>query len=470
MTDPDDFNALMHPLTTAEKDELAKIIGMDPEAYRKFEEAYRASAMSDDAPGFMGRPSAKAAVEVNHTLTPGEMDDMMLHKADDVIERCVDELLCLHNCLPAPDGLVTQEEIAALPEIMRPQCTSTLMRVDIDAPSSLILAQTAKLAMEATDPKTAMHRYGEFRAMLETLDLDSLTYEMLGRNPNTMGFWFPALKAAVDRQKFFKVPETKIIKVPMPILQLSRLDYGLLTPATLRIVDEFCMKAFDLDTSKSYFIKTGVFSSKFDFRNAKVTGEKEVRELGEYLLYVTHLACGMASPLNTPIIYGAATTNEWVVREFIEDKENNPCIYHGMPLHTEYRFFVDFDTDEIIGVSPYWRPDVMKRRFSDGRDANTPDMIHDYIAYSAHENTLMTRYFENVERVAEAVDALIADVNLAGQWSLDIMQNGDDFYIIDMAQAANSALHDVVPPEKLKRLAPDIRAFLPAHEAESQNP
>ncbi|MBR0283080.1 MAG: RICIN domain-containing protein, partial [Oscillibacter sp.] len=31
-----------------------------------------------------------------------------------------------------------------------------------------------------------------------------------------------------------------------------------------------------------------------------------------------------------------------------EDKENNPCIYKGMPLHTEYRVFVDFDTDEVL--------------------------------------------------------------------------------------------------------------------------
>lgn len=40
---------------------------------------------------------------------------------------------------------------------------------------------------------------------------------------------------------------------------------------------------------------------------------------------------------------------------------------------------------------------------------------------------------------------LIPDVDLPGQWSLDIMQNGDDFWLIDMALAANSAFSDKMP-------------------------
>ena len=63
-----------------------------------------------------------------------------------------------------------------------------------------------------------------------------------------------------------------------------------LTPATLRIVDEFCYKAFELDPQKEYFIKTGTYSSKFDFRNAHVVGEREVNELGEYLLFIHYQA------------------------------------------------------------------------------------------------------------------------------------------------------------------------------------
>lgn len=39
-----------------------------------------------------------------------------------------------------------------------------------------------------------------------------------------------------------------------------------------------------------------------------------------------------------------------------------------------------------------------------------------------------------------------------GQWSVDIMQNGDDFWLIDMAQADLSAYYkDAVPEELCKR-------------------
>ena len=54
-------------------------------------------------------------------------------------------------------------------------------------------------------------------------------YEILGMNRNSMGNWLPALAKAVMKQKFFKMPETTLIKVPIPLLQLSRLDYESLT-------------------------------------------------------------------------------------------------------------------------------------------------------------------------------------------------------------------------------------------------
>ena len=43
------------------------------------------------------------------------------------------------------------------------------------------------------------------------------------------------------------------------------------------------MSAFGVNVDEQYFIKTGTYSSKYDFRNAVVKGAEEVRELGEYL-------------------------------------------------------------------------------------------------------------------------------------------------------------------------------------------
>ena len=292
--------------------------------------------------------------------------------------------------------------------------------------------------------------YHQFRQGLDILDLDPILYEIIGQNKNSMGYWFPEMSKAIDTHGFFKYPTTKIVKVPLPILQLTRLDYMSLSPTTKRIVNEFCMKAFDLDVTKKYFIKTGTYSSKFDFRNALVQGEQEVQELGEYLLYIHFQALQMASPLNNRTIYGVSTTNEWVVREFVEDIEKNPTIYKGMPLRTEFRFFVDMDKKELLGVSPYWREDVMVRSFNENPD--DPHKKHDYVIYKTNEEKLNKDYEENVGKLSKEILRLIGDIKgLKGQWSIDIMKNGEDFYFIDMATAAESALSDCVPKELLKK-------------------
>ena len=169
--------------------------------------------------------------------------------------------------------------------------------------------------------------------------------------------------------------------------------------------------------------------------------------MGEYFLFLNHLTCSMASPLNNRCFYGANTTNEWVVREYIKDKENNPTIYNGLPLHTEYRVFVDFDTKEILGASPYWRSDVMKNEF---KKVSSPQERHDYVVYKMHEDILNQRYHESVQTVLAELKKVIPRIELTGQWSVDVMRNGNDYYIIDMALAENSALNDCVPKNLLR--------------------
>lgn len=167
----------------------------------------------------------------------------------------------------------------------------------------------------------------------------------------------------------------------------------------------------------------------------------------DYRMFLNHLTCSMASPLNNTCFYGANTTNEWVLREYIKDKEHNPTIYNGLPLHTEYRVFVDFDADEVLGISPYWRADVMKGKF---KNASTPQERHDYVIYQMHEDILQSRYDDSARMILEEIKKILPAVELVGQWSIDVMRNGDDYYIIDMALAENSALNDCVPREKLR--------------------
>lgn len=309
-------------------------------------------------------------------------------------------------------------------------------------------------------------------------------------NKNSMGYWLPPLVSAVSAQvaPFFKIPKTTIAQVPLPLLQLSRIDYSSLTETTIKIVNEWAKKAFGLNQNApdGYFIKTGTYSSKYDFRNAKVTDPKEILEIGEYLLYIQHQACLMAGPLAVPSIYGVSTCREWVVRSFISDQKqegdqesarsikvmdsdrplcSGAQIYHGLQLRNELRVFVDFDTCEVLGIFMYWDPGVMKQRFGHEQDADEPDKIHDYIIYSAFEQELKERFEQTKDLVTGKIRELLPSIRLRGQWSIDIMEQnvGDqfgsgDFYIIDMALAQNSAFYDRIPKE-LRR--PEEEKWLP---------
>lgn len=433
-------------MTKAEKEAIAKMLKTTPAALDDFEKAYQVASIdeAEKSDNFFDINSRQAVSRLKQT--PSEI----CQKVEQLTQRIVKELLCITDKKYLSDSnstAVTIEDINSVPKEFQPELTGNLAKIDIDAPSYIVAFDMLRRYLETGD----INAYHIFRQGLDILDLDPVLYETIGLNQNSIGYWFPALKRAVDSQDFFQVPETKIIKVPLPILQLTRCDFMELTPTTIDIVNRWAYEAFELDENKTYFIKTGTYSSKFDFRNAKVTTPKEVRELGSYLLFIHFQALQMASPLSNPRIYGASTTNEWCVREYIEDKENNPCIYHGMPLHTEYRVFIDCDTDEILGVSPYWKPDVMEKRFSEFSDANKADKKHDYVIFKMHEDTLMKRYEENKDMLIDNIKDLLPNIELKGQWSLDVMQNGTDFWIIDMAIADTSALRECVPAGKLKK-------------------
>lgn len=439
---------------TLSKEEIAELLNMSPEAYESFEHAYQTIGMKQETDNFLDISVKDVKNERCDTLPIPE-------KLEEISNRIVRELLGVSRMMIWKDGklfqeqfsktqdLVSLEELQAFPSEISPQLTSRYLQRDLADDESIILFLYSQYQKEK-NPKKKQQCYHLFRQGLDFQDLNPVMYEMLGRNQNSIENWFPQLCVGVQKQNFFKIPDTTILQVPLPMLQLARLDYGSLTQTTMQIVNRYCKEVFLLEEDKEYFVKNGVYSSKYDFRNAHVHGEKEVQELGEYLLFISHQACQLAAPLMRPCTYGPGTTRTWVVREYIKDKENNPCIYKGLPLHTEYRLFVDFDSNEVLGISPYWEPNTMKQRFGHAADADSPHNIHDYIVYTKHEATLLKRYGENKDMLVEKVQQMLSDIPLCGQWSLDIMQNGEDFYIIDMALAVNSALIECVPKEKLK--------------------
>lgn len=439
-------------------EELAAMLKTDPDALKTFDEVYKTQVLES-------RELHENMLQWDTATVKAILDKKVYFppELNLLIDRIVAELvpetrLYIYNAKRGGYYVkysanrdfvtnVTNKELNRYPEKLRPQLTGKLMKVDVSEPSYKSLLQNYAEYKNAKNDRMKMLYYNLFRQGLDILDLDDFTYQMLEMNPISMGFWLPSLVEGLYGNKFFKVPDTKILHVPITMLQLTRLGFETLNPVTKEIVNRYCKKVFHLDEHGDYFIKTGTYSSKYEFRNAHIHEPKEVDEMGEYFLLLNHLTCSMAAPTNNRSFYGANTTNEWVVREYIKDKESNPTIYNGLPLHTEYRVFVDFDTKEILGVSPYWRSDVMKGKF---KEVSSPQERHDYVVYLMHEDVLNKRYNESVQTVLNELKKVITHVELSGQWSVDVMRNGDDYYIIDMALAENSALNDCVPREKLR--------------------
>lgn len=436
---------------------LIQLLNTTPEAFKAFEEAYYKASIAQGTSDNLFSISAK---EISELVMDSKQE--FTSETLEIISRIVKELVAqtdvfvydgnkhqvtiedYTHLLPVVSA-VSLDEIKSLPKEIQPDLSGNLIKRDVPESGMMLLDHYSRFLKES-NPKKKKLAYDIFRQGLDLLDLDNLTYAMIDQNKASMGYWLPRIIKPVDDYGFFQIPSTRIIKVPLPILQLTRLDYMSLSQTTRDIVNAFCKQVFSLDSEKDYFVKTGVKSSKFDFRNAHVSGS-EVNDIGEYLLFIHFQDVCRAhydlSGRNQAICYGAATTTEWVVRDYIPDVENNACIYHGMPLHTEYRVFVDFDTNEVLGVHNYWDPDVMKPHFEKRveMDPDDLDAKHDLVTYLMNEERLVTRYEENKDLVSEHVQELLSDIDMSGQWSIDIMQNGDQFYLIDMAQAQNSAFY-----------------------------
>lgn len=419
---------------TVEK--AVSIFKNNKEKFEEFEEFYKNNILTEIPENYFEVNSRQAtdkvttAGEINYELVKRIVNELV--DGTEIIEikdnKVIEKTLSCEN-----NPIIDFKELMELDRNKQVQFTKNFSKFDISPDESL-----------KTLIFFAEHNYGMFRGGLETFDLSPTLYKILDNNMNQMGYWLPKVAGISS----FKIPDTKIMKVPISLLQLGRVfEYGQVTPTTFKIINEYCKRVFELDLNSTYFIKNGVFSSKFDFRNAKVTTPQEVSELGQYLFYIHQQACQMASLLNNKSIYGCGTTTEWVVREYIESPVTEK-IYKGLPLNTEYRIFVDFGTKTILSDNQYWDKEVMNKRFSENRNSHD---VHDVITYNMASERLEKTYKENINKVRDMVQELLDNnIEMTGQWSIDIMQVENDFYLIDMALAENSFYYNSVPKELRK--------------------
>ena len=293
--------------------------------------------------------------------------------------------------------------------------------------------------------------HGLFHRTASVSDLTEDLYKRFKLNPNSMAHWLPKVVAANNTVTSaapapFLIPETTIWRLPIELAQYIRIPYEDTTPASRVLFNDIISTVFELKPDTTYFIKTGTFSCKFEFANARCS---EPEEMGEYFQVIQNIAMSL----------GAGESVDLVVREYIEDTENNPTIYHGMPLRTEYRAFIDLDycdptTGEpeprLLGITPYWHPSVMEKALalaSSDVGAGFGHINDDYHTYREHKDSLMSKFHVHRDDVIARITALLPALRaqgLQGQWSVDIMKNGEDFYLIDMALMCESALSELL--------------------------
>lgn len=340
----------------------------------------------------------------------------------------VDEtVLNLAKRIPVPALKIVAPILAEHPELLGQDATNgTLSDDGITATQN---TQTG--GYELLDPKGLdLMEYHLLSRLLSVTDLSPNVYDIFNANKTAMSNWWPQIEAAVSKQTFFKVPRTKVHTLPIELAQYIRIPWQETSQIDRDKFNAYIFKTFDLVDFATYFIKTGTFSSKFQFANAKCS---EPLEMGDYFHVINNFAMEV----------GAGQTVDLVVREYIHDRDHRPTIYNGMPLRTEFRAFIDFDKQLLFGTVPYWHPSVMEKGLTNPFVSDSIEK--DFITYLEIKDTLTADFNANVDQVNQHLIDIIPMIDLQGCYSVDIMKNGNDFYIIDMALAATSALRELLP-------------------------
>ena len=266
--------------------------------------------------------------------------------------------------------------------------------------------------------KIKMPTQDEMRARLKE------KYEDNRMTVENMSFWFPKVQDSLTRaQSVLRMPATKTATLSFEWFEWLSSD-AYTDEKRAEFHDYMTGLLGDFEQGRPIFMKTGVFSDKFNFFNCAVYDRSKV---GDNYLNIFY----------TAMLFGANASSEVVFREFVEDEEQVPSIYNGMPLHTEFRVFYDFDKREVVGVANYWHPDEMRGRLHGS----------DPLFYEQGVVKIEEEYAQMKGWVCQEVNDLMAGVSgIEGRWSVDVMKNGRDFWLIDMARMERSALVNRMEP------------------------
>ena len=384
-------------LNQQQLDVMAELLKNNPEQIKLFQNIYEEYEKTDESKNLFQQDAAK-------TIENQEKFLEVSKELDVIIETIVEELLSQSQVwdseketmlqLPAPVQYYDTNNSKDLLKLGDFQFTGYLYKVDIKEPSSKILLDIYKEYLKTGD----MSYYHRFRQGLDILDLDEMTYELLSYDPNAMSKRLPPIAEQVKEYNFFKIPKTKILKVPMTLLQSTRTaTYNELSPISIEIINRYIYRVFGLDDKKDYFIKTGTFSSKFDFRNAKVTAGQEVKELGSYLWYIQHQASQMASIRIFPsLLEGLKIRSKSIYKELLKyDRVKEldlelACQEARVRVKLLNKGYVKLNTQFFCGAkyTSYWDGEYIKVVFTDFK-------LYDHMLIKPTDDVYVTVVDEN---------------------------------------------------------------------------
>jgi len=244
--------------------------------------------------------------------------------------------------------------------------------------------------------------------------------QTINDSKNNLSFWFPLIQNIG-----FKTPKTEtftltsdIIDPLINFINTKQTDFN--SPDYL-LYENNILKLISTNTQfvngNKLFIKSGVFSNKFDFDTCKINNFAEL-PFKFYQIFKREFTQARGTP-----------PKEIVVREFIETNNRRKTIYNGMPLNTEFRVFYDFDNKKVLGIENYWNQNEMESGLRNNQDIN--NYLDEKAKINYEFKVLKPKLLIECEKLKFAP--------LSGNWSVDFMWNGEEFVLIDMALAECSS-------------------------------
>ena len=244
-------------------------------------------------------------------------------------------------------------------------------------------------------------------------------YDESLHDPNNMPIWLPHFA------QYFATPKSIFYRASLEqFVWLMSDDYK---PDDIASFGTDIVKAikdgFGENPKLPLFLKGYTFSNKFTFSDC-IIRSLDPFKVGQQALNIAYSA----------MCVGATYQAGFVIREFIDPKCNLPKIYGGMPLHTEFRTFYNFDTKNLLAVYPYWDKETMLTNLR-GFDKDT---------FADYANILDGKFTGSIVEVTKLAEHQLRLVDgLQGIWSVDFMKDvSGKVWLIDAAVGRQSYYYE----------------------------